>query len=116
MNDTSLLSLIIFLPTVGAAALMLFNRKSEELMRYFALAITVVTFFLTLHCFGRFDSSTADLYNMKIHVNIPWIQTWNINYQLGVDGISLPLVVLTGLVSVLAMLASWNIEKQVKGY
>ena len=45
-----------------------------------------------------------------------WIPYFNIQYYLGVDGISLSLVVLTGLVSVLACLASWNIEKQVKGY
>ena len=46
----------------------------------------------------------------------PWIPHFNIQYYLGLDGISLSLVVLTGLVSVLACLASWNIEKQVKGY
>ena len=46
----------------------------------------------------------------------PWIPYFNIQYYLGVDGISLSLVVLTGLVSVLACLASWNIDKQVKGY
>ena len=45
-----------------------------------------------------------------------WIPYFNIQYYLGVDGISLSLVVLTGLVSVLACLASWNIDKQVKGY
>ena len=46
----------------------------------------------------------------------PWIPYFNIQYYLGLDGISLSLVVLTGLVSVLACLASWNIDKQVKGY
>ena len=45
-----------------------------------------------------------------------WIPYFNIQYYLGLDGISLSLVLLTGLVSVLACLASWNIEKQVKGY
>jgi NADH:ubiquinone oxidoreductase subunit 4 (subunit M) len=45
-----------------------------------------------------------------------WIGQWNINYQLGVDGISLPLVLLTGLISMLSMMASWSIKKDVKGY
>src|SRR6185312_11090193 len=45
-----------------------------------------------------------------------WIPSFNIQYYLGLDGISLSLVVLTGLIAVLACLASWNIEKQVKGY
>ena len=49
-------------------------------------------------------------------VRRPWIPYFNIQYFLGLDGISLSLVLLTGLVSVLACLASWNIEKQVKGY
>src|SRR5262249_22529029 len=49
-------------------------------------------------------------------VRRPWIPYFNIQYYLGVDGISLSLVVLTGLISVLACLASWNIDKQVKGY
>jgi NADH-quinone oxidoreductase subunit M len=51
-----------------------------------------------------------------MQASIPWIPDWNVNYALGVDGISLPLVVLTGLISFLAMLASWSIEKHVKGY
>jgi NADH-quinone oxidoreductase subunit M len=45
-----------------------------------------------------------------------WVPSWNIYYRLGVDGISLPLVVLTGLVSTLAMAASWSITKHVRGY
>jgi NADH-quinone oxidoreductase subunit M len=47
---------------------------------------------------------------------VPWISSWNVNYSLGVDGISLPLVVLTGLISWLAMLASGSVTKQVRGY
>ena len=48
--------------------------------------------------------------------NVPWMPTWNVFFSLGVDGISLPLVVLTGFVCLLSMLASWSIEKNVKGY
>src|SRR5438552_4064270 len=47
---------------------------------------------------------------------IPWIERFNIDYYLGVDGISMPLILLTTLLSFLAMLASWNIEKHVRGY
>ena len=121
MNDTALLSAIVFLPTAGAAGLMLINKKNEELMRYWTLVVTAATFVLTLMLLQRFwqaypAGSTADLYAMKIHVKLPWIATWNINYQLGVDGISLPLVLLTSLISMLSMLASWNINKEVRGY
>ncbi len=49
-------------------------------------------------------------------IKIPWIANWNINYQLGYDGISLPLVLLTSFITMLSMLASWSVNKQVKGY
>src|SRR5436189_5655120 len=53
---------------------------------------------------------------MQNGFNIPWIPSFNIEYFMGVDGISLPLVMLTTLVSFLAMWASWNIQKHVKAY
>lgn len=108
-----LLSAIIFLPTIGALFLLAFNRTAEEPMRYFSLVITVITFVLTLFLLGRFDTTVPGI---QMKVNIPWILTWNANYQLGVDGISLPLVLLTSLISLLGMLASWSIKKEVKGY
>jgi len=113
MNDTFLLSSIVFLPTVGALLLMLFDRKAEEAMRYFSLVITAITFVLTLFMLGRFDASNPEI---QMAFSYPWIQTWNVNYQLGVDGISLPLVLLTSLITMLSMMASWTIKKQVRGY
>src|SRR4029079_5714724 len=53
---------------------------------------------------------------MEMAVKIPWIASWNVYYNLGLDGISMPLVVLTSLISWLAMLASGSITKQLKGY
>ncbi len=108
-----LLSLIIFLPAIGAMLLLFFNRKAEEAMRYFALMVTAITFVLTLFLLPAFDSSKAGI---QLAVSVPWIQSWNVNYQLGVDGINLPLVLLTSLISLLAMLASWSIQKEIRGY
>lgn len=118
MSDTALLSLIIFLPTLGGAALLAFDRKAEEAMRYFALLITMVTFALTFFALGRFDPLISDPVtgNMQMRVDIPWIPQWKVNYSLGLDGISLPLVLLTGLVSTLAMMASWSIKTGIRGY
>ncbi len=69
------------------------------------------------------DDSSASLSSAVVHdasgdlvTRQPWIRQFHIQYYLGLDGISLSMVLLTGLVSVLACLASWNIEKQVKGY
>jgi len=113
-SNAVLLSLTIFVPTFGALGLMFFfDKKAVEPMRYFALIVTGITFFLTLQIYSQFDFGTPDI---QMGVNYVWIDTWNINYQLGVDGISLPLVLLTSFICLLAMLASWNIEKNVKGY
>src|SRR5689334_17935036 len=113
MSDFFLLSAIIFLPAIGALGLGFFHKDAHEPMRIYSFVLTAVTFVLTLFLLGRFDPSKPEI---QLAVNIPWIQTWNINYQLGVDGISLPLVLLTSLISMLAMLASWSIQKQVRGY
>ena len=111
--DSLLLSATIFLPTIGALFLLVFDKGAAEAMRVFSLIVTAVTFVLTLVIWGRFDPAVAE---MQMNVNHEWIAGWNINYQLGVDGISLPLILLTGLISVLSMAASWSITKHVKGY
>jgi NADH-quinone oxidoreductase subunit M len=68
---------------------------------------------ITLFAWFRFDSAEA---GMQMTSTVPWIKSWNVNYQLGVDGISMPLVVLTSLISWLAMLASGSVTRQIRGY
>jgi NADH-quinone oxidoreductase subunit M len=109
----SLSSWIIFVPTIFAFFLVFFDKKALEPMRLWALAGTVVTFFLSLALAREFADGDGGIQGQ---VNVPWISHWNINYQLGYDGISLTLVVLSAFVFLVSMLASWGIEKQVKGY
>jgi NADH-quinone oxidoreductase subunit M len=109
----TLTSWIIFAPTIFAFFLIFFDKKAVEAMRVFSLAGTVVTFFLTLALLGIYTPGDGGIQGK---VKLPWISSWNINYQLGYDGISLTLVVLTGFVFLVSMLASWGIEKHVKGY
>src|SRR4051812_15595779 len=140
MNDIFwLLTAIIFLPTVGAAGVALIKKESVETMRAFSLVITFVTFVLSVYLtFKVYDPKdpgiqprAADLVSKgdggftsadiakqydKRGVAVPWIKGWNIEYRLGYDGISVPLVLLTGLISFLSMIASWSIQKEVKGY
>ncbi|MBI3865748.1 MAG: NADH-quinone oxidoreductase subunit M, partial [Planctomycetia bacterium] len=117
MKDEVLLSLIIFLPTLGALFLGLFNQKSEGTMRTFGNAVTFATFVLTLFAWYKFDHTAIKPdHPMEMYVKIPWIATWNVHYQLGLDGISMQLVVLTSFISWLAMLASTSVTKQVRGY
>ena len=119
MSIMVLLSLIIFLPTAGAILLLAFDHKAEEPMRYTALATTIATFVLTIGLLQQFHPNEPGIQPVEDGVrgvSVVWIRHWNINYRLGYDGISVPLVLLTSFISVLAMMASWSIKKQVKGY
>jgi NADH-quinone oxidoreductase subunit M len=118
----TLLSLIIFLPALATLPLMLFPREKPEAMKLFSLFITAVVFLITawMAIPGggdvdtlQFEIGQAGMQNVYSH---SWIKTFNIYYLLGIDGISFPLIVLTTLISMLAMWASWPITKNVKAY
>lgn len=119
---TWLLSLIVFLPTAGAFILCLAYRAKDQAVRRFTLTVTLIVFVLTLWLalpvgtplgIGQYVIGEGAMQNMVHH---QWIPQLNINYSLGVDGISLPLVLLTSFLCVLAMWASWPITKSVRGY
>jgi NADH-quinone oxidoreductase subunit M len=119
-----LLSLIIFLPTVAALVLLfIMPRGQEEAMKQFSLITTVLVFLLTVwiaipggpgHPAG-FSMGTGEMQHV---VSRPWfrVASFNIDYLLGIDGISLPLVLLTSFISMLAMWTSWPIQRNVKAY
>ncbi|MCH7685905.1 MAG: NADH-quinone oxidoreductase subunit M [Planctomycetes bacterium] len=65
---------------------------------------------------GQIFKGDQAIENVQRGISHVWIDNWNIHYRLGYDGISVPLVLLTSFISLMAMLASWNITKQVKGY
>ncbi len=115
----TLLSLIVFLPTAGALLLVFFPRENTSAMKVFSLAITAAVFLLTAILARpgtgawRFDIAVSEM--QKVFA-INWIPTFNIWYYMGVDGISLPLVLLTSFITMLSMAASWPIQKHVKAY
>ncbi len=116
------LSLLVFLPVLGTLILLVIPSRAVDAIRYVTFAVTAVVFLLTLLAFFSSGSALSFAYEgetaryMQATFHIPWIPSFDIYYAMGVDGISLPLVVLTGLVSLLAMGASWSITKHVKGY
>ncbi|WP_406696896.1 NADH-quinone oxidoreductase subunit M [Singulisphaera sp. Ch08] len=145
MSDDLLLTLLWLLPLLGAIGVLLIPKRAETAIKGTALAITLATFALTLVAYSAYVqpgsnasaplreraernslTSTTSAENPSVSevgpalgdlvVRRTWIPYFNIQYYLGLDGISLSLVLLTGLVSVLACLASWKIDKQVKGY
>jgi len=120
MSPALLLSLIIFLPALGGLVICCLPNVRGDLIKQFSLLITVVVFLLTVWMITpmapeelRFSAGTPE---MQLGVCLPWIPTFNIYYTLGLDGISFPLVILTSFLSVLAMWASWPINKHVKAY
>jgi NADH-quinone oxidoreductase subunit M len=119
------LTAIVFLPALVAAvlALPIIPKGREELIRWITLATTAVVFVLSLWMAwpGLFGAKgpaqfTVGEPGMQLVVSKPWIPSFNIEYLLGVDGISMPLVVLTTFLSLLACAASWPITKHVKAY
>jgi NADH-quinone oxidoreductase subunit M len=116
------LSLITFLPALGALALAFFPRESKGAIRWFTLAITAAVFLLTVWlAIPRPEGANTPQFSLSVAAmqdmfSVPWIQSFNIYYLMGTDGISFPLVVLTAFICMLAMGASWNIDKHVKAY
>jgi NADH-quinone oxidoreductase subunit M len=110
-----ILSLITFLPSVGALLLVIFVKKErEEALKWVALAISAATFLLSLYLPLTFDAGTAEFQWVEKAV---WIERFGIHYFLGVDGISLLLVLMTTLVTVVCVLASWTeISLKLKPY
>jgi NADH-quinone oxidoreductase subunit M len=111
-----ILSVVTFLPTLGALLVMLLVRGNEGLARgtarWIALWTTLVTFAISLVMVWRFDGSTAEFQFVEKY---PWLGI--ANYHMGVDGISLPFVILTTAVMPICILASWTaIQRRVKEY
>ncbi len=112
-----MLSAIVFLPLAGAVLVLLAGGRGdrpdrEPLVRALALAASLVTFAATLYLWWRFDPLNADFQFIE---NRAWLPRFGIAYHLGVDGISLFLVVLTGFLTPLALMSSWqSVHKSVR--
>lgn len=107
-----LLSVLIFLPLAGALVTMLL--PSESAARAWALVVTSANALLSILLYTDFDAGTAKFQFGEHH---PWISLWNINYTLGIDGISLLLILLTTIIMPFCVLASWRyIATRVKAF
>jgi NADH-quinone oxidoreductase subunit M len=104
-----ILSLSIWLPIVGGFAVLAAGDARPERARLLALAVAALTFLVTVPLFTSFDSSTAA---MQFVERTPWVESFNIEYFLGIDGISMPLILLTSFTTVLVVLAGWEVIQQ----
>jgi len=112
-----ILTIVTFLPLLGVLAILLTNppkRGSENLVKGIAVVTSAITFLGTLLILMRFDSGTPGL---QLVDRFDWIPSWGIQYFLGVDGLSILMVLLTSFISMLAIASSWNaIKTQVKQF
>ncbi len=114
MVESEILTLVIFFPLVGVALLLLVPHKRHDSLKSISLIIAFITLLMSFMLYAMFDPLAN---GMQFEVNVPWIMSLGIHYHLGIDGISLLLIVLTTILTVLAILSSWNsITTGVKGY
>ena len=106
------LTVTTFLPLAGALLILLI--RNDVLIRWLALATTVATFMVSLPIYTHFDKTSYKMQFAEIH---PWIPAWNINYTVGVDGISVLFIILVTILSILCVSVSWKaIQKKTKEF
>jgi NADH-quinone oxidoreductase subunit M len=109
-----ILSTVIIVPIIGALLIFLNRRSWELLTKWIALGTSILTFLLSIPLFTDFDRTTHVMQFAEKHA---WIKDWNINYFLGVDGISVLFILLSTLTAILCVLISWeSIKTKVKEF
>jgi NADH-quinone oxidoreductase subunit M len=110
------LTLLTFFPLIGVLVLLFVRSDSKNALRWIALATSTLTFVISLWVLALFKAANPDL---QLVTRVPWITVggWNIEYHLGVDGLSILLVLLTTFLSPLSILSTWTaVEDRVKDF
>ena len=100
-----ILSLTIWLPILAGLVIIALG---NAISRPAALGVAVLTFLISLGLWFGFDPTTAD---MQFRENVAWLPAFDVNYTLGVDGISMPLIVLTTLINIIVVVSAWDVIK-----
>ena len=106
MHSFPLLSLTIWLPIIGGIAVLGSGDKAHNVSKWVALTSAVITFLVSLGLWTGFDASTPA---MQFVERSPWIETFDVYYYLGIDGISMPLIILTTFVTIFVVIAGWEV-------
>ena len=110
MNNLPLLSLIIFLPLLGAIIIMLFIKKEQvKTIKMFATGVAVLDFLISLPLWTNFNDSEAGFQFVE---KASWIPSIGVSYYLGVDGISVLLILLTTLTMLISIVCSFTAIKE----
>ncbi|MDH5785148.1 MAG: NADH-quinone oxidoreductase subunit M [Chromatiales bacterium] len=111
--DLPLLSLLIWVPVIGGLLVLLTGSRSSGLeARVLSLLVALLTFVLSIPLYTGFDTASHAMQFINFaDAPVVWIEAFNINYHLGVDGISMPLILLTTFTTVLVVIAGWEVIK-----
>src|SRR5437667_1099242 len=107
------LSYMTFIPLAGAVVVLLLPGKSHNLIRWVAAVFTAPSLIMVMWLFANFDPAKT---GFQFREEVAWIPAYNIKYFVGIDGLSISMVLLTALLGFLCIFASWGIDKAVKGY
>ncbi len=108
-----ILNWILWLPIIGMVGVLLTPKAKENTIRMVTLVTTFITMVLSVLLYLKFDTTTAD---MQFVTKIPWIAQFNINYFIGIDGITMLMTFLNALLFFICTLSSWTVDKNVKAY
>ncbi len=109
MRQMGLLSLLVWLPILGGLAVLALGERRVAAARWLALVIALVTLSASVPLYSGFDTGTSAWQFVE---RLPWIKAWSADYYLGIDGISLPLILLTTLITVPVVIAAWTVIEQ----
>lgn len=113
-QNLPILSIVTFFPLIGIFIIFFIRKDNYRLIQWIAFITALIDFILSVPLYFSFDSSQ---WKMQFIENIPWIEQFGIYYSMGIDGISLPLVLLTTFLSAIAILSTWTaVTEKVKGY
>ena len=114
--EQSILSILIFLPVLGAILMLpISNYFGSDKIKWTALVTTGIQFLLAGWLYMNFNPALS-IAESPFTVNVEWIKHFNIFYYVGVDGLSMPMVLLTAMLSFICIISSWKIEKKPLGY
>jgi len=108
-----LLTWIVFFPIIGMVAVTLIPKEKINAIRWTAVGATAVPLLLSILLYLAFDRDDAGIQFLE---RVSWIPSFNIQYYMGIDGLSIPMVLLTTLLGFLCIFASWGIKRGTKGY
>ncbi|RMH72746.1 MAG: NADH-quinone oxidoreductase subunit M [Gemmatimonadetes bacterium] len=114
-----MLSLITFIPLLGILLILFTPADKKAIMKWSAAGVTFLQVLMAIYIYVHYDYTAGgvnDAGSFQFVEQMNWITAFNIQYYLGIDGLSTPMVLLTALLSFLCIFVSWNIEKGLRGY